>query len=285
MDSSRFVLEVGAVRGRHRITGSTWPALDTSRLSDYSQEIVSLPLLVPLVCSRCARPFERRRYDYSKAIRRGVEAFYCSKACSNTTRNERGRLRFCQRCNGPVPRGRSKTCSEACRKELVLSRKTQRECPQCRAAFLPRSSRQAYCTRACANLAHAHRMVGRGNSHFKSGKSYALWFDSMRPLILERDGDRCVACGAEERVTGRIWRGRPVQVSSLLVHHINEDTADNRPENLIALCSTCHVTHHKSKTTPWPWFAEYAAAASRSMTSRWKGHATSLQTAFSSTTA
>lgn len=284
MGLSKSVLEVGDVRGRHRIIGSTWPALDTSRLSTYSQEITSLPLLVPLTCHRCGEGFERRRYDYSKSIRRGVTEFYCGRGCSLEVHNGRQRTP-CPICGGVKPRRNNKYCSPSCEQRAWADRKPKRACPECGTTFSAGSSRQVYCKRGCANRAHARRMVGRGNSHYKTGRSYALWFDSMRPLILERDGDRCVACGAQERTTARVWRGRPIQVSSLLVHHINEDTTNNRPQNLITLCATCHVTHHKSKTTPWPWFGEYAVAASRSMTSRWKGQATSLRRAYSSTTA
>jgi len=32
-----------------------------------------------------------------------------------------------------------------------------------------------------------------------------------------------------------------------VVHHIDENPANNAQENLITLCSTCHAVHHKSK--------------------------------------
>ncbi|WP_368656285.1 HNH endonuclease [Streptomyces viridosporus] len=71
----------------------------------------------------------------------------------------------------------------------------------------------------------------------------------------------------------------------MIVHHLDEDPANNRVENLILLCYTCHAVHHKSAVTPYPWFAEYTRRASESMTSKWKATATSLLTVYSSTTA
>ena len=112
------------------------------------------------------------------------------------------------------------------------------------------------------------RMIGAGNSHYKTGTSYAEWFRRMRPLIRERD-KVCRVCLQPGRV----------------VHHINYQPPDCRPENLILLCASCHIVHHKSKRTPFPWFASYAENATLSMTSRWEATVTSLQARFSSTTA
>ena len=114
------------------------------------------------------------------------------------------------------------------------------------------------------------REEGAGNSHFKDGTSYSKLFQEMRPLVLGRDGESCVVCQSTVR---------------LVVHHVDHNPLNNDPTNLIALCNSCHMRHHKSIPTPFPWFAQYAAAASRSMTSRWRARTTSLQAKFSSTTA
>lgn len=49
------------------------------------------------------------------------------------------------------------------------------------------------------------------------------WYTRIRPMILERDGHRCQACG------------RPATD----VDHIG-DKHDHRPANLQALCGWCH---------------------------------------------
>lgn len=112
-------------------------------------------------------------------------------------------------------------------------------------------------------------MVGKGNSHYRDGTSYAEWFRQMRPLIRGRDGG-CAVCGTTRK---------------LHVHHIDTNPRNNVPENLITLCSKHHAIHHKSNQTPWPWFAEYALDATLSTTSKWKARTTSLQERFSFTTA
>jgi 5-methylcytosine-specific restriction endonuclease McrA len=128
-------------------------------------------------------------------------------------------------------------------------------------------------------------MTGTGNSHFKDGTSYADWFRKMRPLIITRDGGVCAACRQCPPPTRYLRKGVPAERSALLVHHIDENPANNRPENLVTVCEGCHMVHHKSNTTPFSWFAAYAEKATRSMTSRWKATVTSLQVKYSSTTA
>jgi hypothetical protein len=134
-------------------------------------------------------------------------------------------------------------------------------------------------------------MIGPGNSHFKDGRSYALWFDKMRPLIQERESIQagmalpcCAACKIGETFKAKNWQGQVVMQSSIIIHHIDEDPSNNRADNLIALCRTCHAVHHKSATTPFPWFAAYVVQANKCMTSRWRAAATSLQATYSSTT-
>lgn len=127
-------------------------------------------------------------------------------------------------------------------------------------------------------------MIGKGNSHFKTGTSYAKWFRSMRPMILERDGRVCAVC-QQAPTTSYVRNGATVKRSGLVVHHINELPWDNRAENLITLCHDCHMTHHKSRVTPFDWFGQAATDRSRSMTSKWKARVTSLREAYSSTTA
>lgn len=128
-------------------------------------------------------------------------------------------------------------------------------------------------------------MVGDGNSHYKDGTSYGKWFREVRPLILERDENICRACEEPDRMVPTGRNDHYLLKSLLVVHHINEQPADNRPENLVAVCQPCHMIHHKSATTPFPWFASYAERATQSMTSKWKATATSLQVKYSSTTA
>jgi hypothetical protein len=50
-----------------------------------------------------------------------------------------------------------------------------------------------------------------------------------RQLGIEAHGEECQVCGATENI---------------IVHHRNEDRSDNRIENLLPLCSSCHGKVH-----------------------------------------
>lgn len=230
----------------------------------------------------CGQIWPVQKMDVRKTIRR-CQHLYCSPECMATGIGNTLRTRTCVVCGGPAKRNGAATCSPDCLAKYRARNHIEKGCPQCGLMFRPKGSRTQYCSRDCANQAHALRMIGRGNSHFKTGTSYAKWFRSMRPLILQRDGEKCVAC-SETPVIAYVRNGKPVQKSGLVIHHLNEKPWDNTAENLITLCFTCHAVHHKSSVTPFPWFAEWAARESMSMTSKWKERVTSLQAAYSSTT-
>jgi len=62
-------------------------------------------------------------------------------------------------------------------------------------------------------------------------------FAAVRHKALERSGFRCVDCGYKSQPTGKLG-------SSLQVHHVNDDHADNRDQNLAAKSVLCHAYHH-----------------------------------------
>lgn len=241
-----------------------------------------------LTCTQCSAPFVKMRAERESRERAGQTNAFCRFECHHQWMRENNPTGRCARCEKPIKvDGAKRYCSDGCRLAVRDERRESksRPCPQCGVVYIPKSSRQQYCDRICADQAHSERMIGAGNSHYKDGTSYAEWFRQMRPLILERDASQCRVCSVPDQLvpTGRSdhqqWK------SLLVVHHLNEVPADNRPENLILLCSPCHMRHHKSVLTPYPWFATYAENATRSMTSRWTATVTSLQTRFSSTTA
>ncbi|MFF1834215.1 HNH endonuclease [Streptomyces sp. NPDC058231] len=244
--------------------------------------------LVTLTCAVCEKEYQLPQADHAKKMRRDTKTLTCSLACRDAALLM---TRACVGCGTEMPNQQwrhVRYCSPACKAQhpKTGTRKlAEKGCEQCGTLFRPKSSRRAYCSRGCANLVHAARMTGEGNSRFKDGSSYASWFRAMRPLVLDRDGRRCVACKAPETFMTFIRKGKVQQRTTFHVHHVNEEVRDNRPENLVSLCSNCHAVHHKSTTTPWPWFAQYAATASASMTSKSRERATSLQARYSSTTA
>ncbi|MGZ0879042.1 HNH endonuclease [Priestia megaterium] len=105
----------------------------------------------------------------------------------------------------------------------------------------------------------------------------------MRPIILERDSFRCAVCSKEEKIMTYLRQGKAATRTNLTVHHIDEDVKNNRPDNLITMCQPCHIIHHKSAQTPFPELKNLAEGRSRSMTSKLKEQAISLQIIYSST--
>lgn len=237
-------------------------------------------------CEHCGVTFELPRYELAKKRRLGRRA-YCSKECVADALAARTSA-TCEGCSVKMPRWNGRRfCTPDCLKKhrAQTRRLPNHTCPECSTTFRPKSSRAAYCSRVCANEAHSRRMIGSGNSRYLTGTSYADWFRKMRPLILLRDGGLCVVCRQCPPPMRYLRKGVMTERGSLVIHHVDEHPANNLPENLVTLCKGCHMVHHKSTTTPYPWFGEYAESATRSMTSKWRETATSLRTKYSSTTA
>ena len=67
-------------------------------------------------------------------------------------------------------------------------------------------------------------------------KLYPENWDKISLLIREKAGWKCELCQAANGWPHFITGG----IVTLTVHHINNDPADNRKINLIALCQRCH---------------------------------------------
>lgn len=64
---------------------------------------------------------------------------------------------------------------------------------------------------------------------------YKKDFSGMACKVFERDGYSCQTCGRDQSVI------------RLHIHHKNKNHSDNSVENLITLCTTCHLRLHNSK--------------------------------------
>jgi group I intron endonuclease len=76
--------------------------------------------------------------------------------------------------------------------------------------------------------------IGGNNPNWRGGSSfepYGLEFNNdLREQIRNRDNYMCQGCNKTQEELGR----------KLNVHHIDYDKTNNKPENLICLCSSCH---------------------------------------------
>lgn len=73
---------------------------------------------------------------------------------------------------------------------------------------------------------------GKEHPHYNPNRvrKYGFGFtDALKRRILRRDSNTCVLCNKKRK---------------LLVHHIDYDKTHSTPENLVALCYSCHVKHH-----------------------------------------
>ena len=76
-------------------------------------------------------------------------------------------------------------------------------------------------------------MDGQNGIKQENINGYPKEFYQVRVRILERDKYVCQACGSEKK--------------RMTVHHRDENKHNNRLENLITLCPSCHMSHHKRR--------------------------------------
>lgn len=69
----------------------------------------------------------------------------------------------------------------------------------------------------------------------KAKAQYKKEYKLIRPLVLERDGNKCARCGADNK--------------KLHVHHVKRKSkgGTNSMDNLITLCSKCHKQEHANE--------------------------------------
>lgn len=252
---------------------------------------VNLPPAI-VSCAQCGEMMVRQACEIRKHFQRGHEHFYCSTECwGRATNVKRHGERTCGRCGGPAPRrssvgsaerGRifcSRACLEAERQEEFEQRALARmkPCERCNAMFMPANPNIRFCSTACASRAHAGRMRGDGNPRWKNGATASRVkphvtrrFREMRPLVMRRDGHRCVLCEHSE---------------GLEVHHIDENPLNNRAVNLVTLCPPCHrKVHFSDEKEMLSSQLKTLAEQPMSTTFRWAERTASSRTESSSTT-
>jgi len=181
---------------------------------------------------------------------------------------------FCS--NEFIPKGRSDTvyCSPKCQTDAKARRKnielTERICVVCGTKFMPVQNKQICCSKECVQRNHYEKNKEKRKQQAKEWRQNNLErvkeldrrkrernkelykqisdkhhdetrFGGNRQNALERDGHKCVICGATE---------------NLAVHHKDEsgqtDNPNNNLDNLITICSGCHTKLHNPRldTTP-----------------------------------
>jgi hypothetical protein len=122
----------------------------------------------------------------------------------------------------------SRACRDAARRKRIII-----VCGWCgrvceRLACLEGKAR--YCSKACADAA-ALGVRGIGNTFAWRGDNVGRWAHHKRAQkVIERT--RCMRCDHTTR---------------LVIHHQDENPANNSLENLEVLCRACHARHHHER--------------------------------------
>jgi len=122
---------------------------------------------------------------------------------------------FCRSCGEKIT-WNTTFCSTQCAADFKKIPLVSENCLYCGDSFYtPINSDQKFCSRDCYDKF-------RGNKKLQNENNY---FDKIK----NKYGHQCVICNSFE---------------SLRIHHIDENHGNNKEENLILLCESCHRTVH-----------------------------------------
>lgn len=186
-------------------------------------------------CDRCGEITERR-----KTVIEDNKEVFCSKKCKYDTKT----TLKCEECgeNFEVYKKKAenrKYCSTNCRNKAYKEGEIY-TCAECgEEVYRPPLQAKKYDNKFCSHQCQTDYISGEEHYKYKEDKrqyTYSGGWKTAREERLEKDNHQCQECGSEEK---------------LHIHHIKpyikfEDKFEaNRQENLITLCSSCHLQHEK----------------------------------------
>jgi len=159
-------------------------------------------------CSFCSKKIEVIPYEVNR-----LKHHFCSKECYY-----KGRSRFYSGINHPRFKTERPKCID-CGKEIWRSSKNKirKRCRECWYKFNQGKN-------------HPNYIDGMSSNPYVVG-----WNNELREVIRKRDNYICQNCGMTEE------EHLIVCGSELSVHHIDYDKDNYNQNNLIALCTHCHM--------------------------------------------
>src|ERR1700676_4091562 len=235
--------------------------------------------MLHLICENCGKHIDRHLYQQRKALTQNSQDAYCGVKCRGEHHAIKNRRR-CAQCGERCLKKTNRYCSQLCKLRARPSRGDAKQIIYCGICGTQCKTGYLFCSRKCASNAHSRRMRGARNSKFRGNGRYSSLFQKMRVVVLARDGEICTVCMTPNKIV------RPSRPRSVLqVHHIDDNTKNNVPENLLTLCERCHKRHHHGVLEMSKEFPDIAKKRTMSMTSKLKDTVISLLMEYSFITA
>lgn len=163
------------------------------------------------------------------------------KSCLQLYSDERGTMKNCLLCNAELnpKQNQQKYCSSSCAAKVNNKfRKKKKYCPQCSELITNNSS--IYCSLACFHQKGKDEFIAKWKSDPNSTNTKHGISRTIVIYLKEQAGWRCQSpnCAVPDGwsevnpTTGTV----PVEID-----HIDGNSWNNHPDNLIVLCPSCHA--------------------------------------------
>ncbi|MGZ5799282.1 MAG: hypothetical protein ACXWJZ_01455 [Burkholderiaceae bacterium] len=122
------------------------------------------------------------------------------------------------------------------RRAEVEARREAKRCEHCGSPFMAdkfAGHKQRFCSDGCRSLSRNIARYANGTDGAKRRNEYKYDFKRIKPLALERDGNKCVICGSPANIHVHHWDNSG-----------GNDHVNNTLENLSVLCGVCHYAIH-----------------------------------------